>query len=119
MYVTRHIVTITTAADGSGTGYTPVVNGRVLTISYVKATSGSFADSVDFSIETENSKVTIWDEDNVTATKAIYPRAKTHTTGGAENDADVDCIPVANERIKISVEGGGDSKTGTFYVMVG
>lgn len=119
MYVQQYVVLITTDADGNGVGYTPVVNGRVLTISYVKATSGSFADSVDFNIETENSKVTIWDEDNITASKAVYPRAATHSTVGAASATDVDHIPVANERIKISVEGGGDSKTGTFYVMVG
>jgi hypothetical protein len=119
MYVTRHVVAITTAADGSGTGYTPDVNGRVLAISYVKPTTGGYADTVDFDIETELSTVKIWDEDNVTASKAVYPRAATHSTAGAASATDVDHIPVANERIKISVANGGDGGTGTFYVMVG
>ena len=125
MYVTRHVVAITTAADGSGTGYTPDVNGRVLAISYVKPTTGGFADTVDFDIETELSAVEIWNEDNVTASKAVYPRAATHTTAGvgavfaSAGEAVLDYIPVANERIKITVENGGDGGTGTFYVMVG
>lgn len=125
MYVTRHVVAITTAANGSGTGYTPDVNGRVLAISYVKPTTGGYADTVDFDAETELSAVKIWDEDNVTASKAILPRAATHTTAGVAalyasgGAAVLDCVPVANERIKISVANGGDGGTGTFYVIVG
>lgn len=125
MYVQQYVVPITTDTQGAGVGYTPVVNGRVLAISYVKPTTGGYADTVDFDIETELSTVKIWDEDNVTASKAVYPRAATHTTAGVAalyasgGAAVLDYIPVANERIKISVEGGGDSKTGTFYVMVG
>jgi hypothetical protein len=125
MYITPNVVTVTTAADGSGVGYTPVVNGRVLAISYVKPAEGGYADTVDFDIQTEDSAVTIWDEDNVTASKAVYPRAATHTTAGvgavfaSAGEAVLDYIPVANERIKITVENGGDGGTGTFYVMVG
>jgi hypothetical protein len=125
MYITPNVVTVTTAADGSGVGYTPDVNGRVLAISYVKPTSGGYADTVDFDIETELSAVEIWNEDNVTASKAVYPRAATHTTAGvgavfaSAGEAVLDYIPIANERIKITVENGGDGGTGTFYVMVG
>lgn len=125
MYATKHVVTIAVAADGSGEGFTPVVNGRVLAISYIKPTSGGYADTVDFDIATEDSAVTIWDEDNVTASKAVYPRAATHTTAGvaalyAESGAPVlDYIPVCNERIKITVANGGISGTGTFHVIVG
>jgi len=125
MYATKHIVTIAVAADGSGEGFTPVVNGRVLAISYIKPTSGGYADTVDFDITTEDSAVVIWDEDNVTASKAVFPRAATHTTAGAaalyaESGAPVlDYIPICNERIKIAVANGGTSGTGTFHVIVG
>ena len=125
MYATKHEVTIAVAADGSGTGYTPVVNGRVLAISYIKPTSGGYADTVDFDIETEDSLVEIWDEDNVTASKAVFPRAGTHTTAGiaalyaAVGEPVLDYIPICNERIKITVANGGTAGTGTFHVIVG
>lgn len=125
MYATKHIVTIAVAADGSGEGFTPVVNGRVLAISYIKPTSGGYADTVDFDVTTEDSAVAIWDEDNVTTSKAVFPRAGTHTTAGvaalyAESGAPVlDYIPICNERIKITVANGGTSGTGAFHVIVG
>lgn len=125
MYATKHIVTIAVAADGSGTGYTPVVNGRMLAISYIKPTSGGYADTVDFDITTEDSAVVIWDEDNVTASKAVFPRAGTHTTAGvaavyaAAGEPVLDHIPIVNERIKIAVANGGSSGTGAFHVIVG
>jgi len=123
MYITRETVIVTTAASGdgagSGIGYTTVVNGRVLAVSYVKASADSYADTVDFDIETEDSAVEIWDENNVTASKAIYPRAAVSTTAGVASATVVDSIPVAQERIKISVADGGNGKTGTFHVMVG
>jgi len=125
MYATKHVVTIAVDAEGSGEGFTPVVNGRVLAISYLKPTEGGYADTVDFDVTTEDSAVEIWDEDNVTASKAVYPRAATHTTAGAaavyaaEGSPVLDYIPVANERIKITVANGGTSGTGTFHVIVG
>jgi len=125
MYNTKHEVTIAVDESGDGEGFTPVVNGRVLAISYIKPAEGGYADTVDFDIQTEDSAVEIWDEDNVTASKAVYPRAATHTTAGAaavyaaEGSPVLDYIPVANERIKITVANGGTSGTGTFYVIVG
>ena len=125
MYATKHIVTIAVAADGSGEGFTPVVNGRVLAISYIKPSEGGYADTVDFDVTTEDSAVTIWDEDNVTASKAVFPRAGTHTTAGvaavyaAAGEPVLDHIPIVNERIKIAVADGGSSGTGTFHVIVG
>ena len=125
MYATKHVVTIAVAADGSGEGFTPVVNGRVLAISYIKPSEGGYADTVDFDVTTEDSAVTIWDEDNVTASKAVFPRAGTHTTAGvaavyaAAGEPVLDYIPICNERIKIAVANGGAAGTGAFHVIVG
>lgn len=126
MNVIKHIVTVTTgASDGKGSGFTPVVNGRILNIIYTKASSGNYADTVDFVVTTEDTAITIWDQDNVTATATVAPRQATHSTEGlaslyaAEGAAVNDFIYVANERIKISVENAGNSKTGTFTVIVG
>ena len=126
MNVIKHTVTVTTgASDGKGSGFTPVVNGRILNIIYTKASSGNYADTVDFVVTTEDTAITIWDEDKVTATATVAPRQATHSTAGlaslyaADGTAVNDFIYVANERIKIAVENGGNSKTGTFTVIVG
>lgn len=125
MYAVKYRVDITTDESGDGEGFTPVANGRVLAISYVKPDSGGYADTVDFDIETETSLVEVWDEDNVTASKSVAPRMATHTTVGvaavfaSAGEPVLDYIPVANERIKITVENGGNAGAGTFYVIVG
>lgn len=126
MFVTKHAVTITTAADGSGTGFTPVVNGRVLAVAYTKADgTAAFAAGVDLEIKTETTDTLIWDQDDVDASATVAPRQPTHSTAGvaalyaAEGTAVQDYIYVADERIEITIANGGDTKTGTFVVWVG
>ncbi len=120
-YVERHEVTITTAADGTGTGYTEVIRGLIQAIRYVKT---DYADGVDFTITAEGSSLTIWDEDNVNASKTVYPRAATCDTVGvaslyaAAGEPVEDHIPVSEERVKIEIAQGGSGKIGTFHVYV-
>ncbi len=123
MYATRHTVTIVTDGSGDGIGYTPVVNGRILEIVYVKT---DYAAGVDFVVTTEATSRAVWSEENVNASTVRSPRQATHSIVGAalnyndESDEPV-CVPivVADERIKIVVDEGGDTKTGTFHVIVG
>lgn len=121
-YIERHVVTITTAAGGGGTGYTPVVNGFIQAIRYVKT---DYADGVDFDVTAETSGIVIWDEDNVNASKTVYPRAATHDTLGvaslyaAGGEPVETYIPVSTERVKIVVAAGGDTKVGVFHVYIG
>jgi hypothetical protein len=121
-YATRHLVSLTTDGDGAATGYTPEVTGVVRSISYVKT---DFADGVDFTITSDITLQTIWTESNVNAAKTVCPKQATHTTvgvaalyagGGSAVLADV---VVANERIKIVIAAGGDTKTGAFHVVMG
>lgn len=120
-YAERHAVTVTTNGDGDGTGYTPVVTGKVVQITYTKV---DFANGVDFDVTGDRSGVVIWDQDNVNATATVAPRQATHSTGGVAalyavgGTAVNDCVWVANERIKIVVAQGGATKTGTFHVVV-
>lgn len=122
MYAERHAVSLTTAADGSATGYTPVVSGRVLSLRYVKT---DFANGVDFNVTAEQSGETIWAENDVNSSATRYPRAATHSTAGvaalfaAGGAAVNDAIMVANDRIKIAVASGGDTKSGVVHVIVG
>jgi len=116
-----HTVELTTAADGTATGYTPVVSGRVWSITYAKT---DFAAGVDFTITAERAGETLWTEADVNASKTVLPRAATHSTAGvaalyaAGGAAVLEPFVVANDRVKIAVAQGGASKVGTFYVTV-
>jgi hypothetical protein len=121
MFTKRETVTLTTAADGSVIDYSTPVNGRVLSVRYVKT---DFADGVDFAITTETSGQQIWDQDNVNASATKAPRQAVHNTAGvaaeyATGFAIVEPIVVADERIKISITNGGATKSGTFHITIG
>jgi len=127
MYVERHEVAVKTAAGGAGAGYTRVVSGRILAIRYVKDPAATaYADTVDFTITSEATGANIWTEENVDASKTVYPRAQVHSTAGVGLKYDVaGAQPVAEppvvalDRVKVAVAAGGDLKTGTFHVLVG
>lgn len=121
-FVERHIVTITTDAAGDGIGYTPVVTGRIMAIHYVKT---DYAAGVDFTITAEATGETIWQESNVDTSKTVAPRQATHATDGTPSlyagagEPVEDYIALAADRVKIVVANGGDTKSGTFHVVVG
>lgn len=123
MYVRRHTVAVTTAADGSATAYTDTeVNGRVLMIQYVKT---DYADTVDFAITGAITGLGLWTEDNITASTVRAPRQATHSQVGAAllyaagGTAQTEPVYLAGERVKIVLASGGNAKSGTFYITVG
>ena len=117
----RQTVQLTTAADGTVTGFTRPVEGELHAIHYVK---GDFADGVDFTITDEVTGETLWTEANVNASKVVYPRAATHSTDGvaalyAAGGAAVLARPaLARTKVKIQIAQGGNAKSGTFHVLV-
>ena len=121
MAIRRFAVAVTTAADGSYTGYTPYLSGYVQDIEYVKT---NFTDGVDFTITGEATGRTIWTESNVNASTVRAPRQATHTTAGvaslyaAGGTAVQDRIALSRDRVKIVLASGGNATTGTFYVNV-
>jgi len=121
-FVQRHAVAITTAADGSATVYSDQVTGRVLSVRYVKT---DFADGVDFTVTSEATGETIWAESDVNASATRAPRQPTHSTAGvaalfaASGTAVNDYVALANDRVKIVVAAGGDSKTGVVHLTIG
>lgn len=118
-YVTRHTVVVTTDALGDAEVFTNQLTGRLVSISYVK---DDFAAGVDFEITTETTEIDVWKEDDVNATKTVYPRHATHTTAGVANATPGDVllgeIYLAQERLKIVVDDGGNAASGTFYIIV-
>ena len=120
-YAERHSVTLTTDSNGDVTGYTDVVSGRIVTVRYVK---DDFADGVDFVVTSEDSTQAIWSQLNVDASQTVAPRQATHSVAGVASlyagsgEPVEDHIVVANERIKIVVDEGGDTKSGTVIIIV-
>jgi hypothetical protein len=124
MYAERHVVTVTTIADGSATAYSPVITGRIVSIRYVKPAQGGFDNGVGFTITAEATGETIWAEAAVNASATRAPRQATHSTAGvaalfaAGGTAVGDAIVLAQDRVKIVVAAGGNVLTGTFHILV-
>lgn len=116
----RHVVTVTTDADGNAVVYSPVVTGKVAQIHYNKT---DFADGVDFTITSEATGQSIWTETNVNASAIRAPRQLTYTDTGssiayAATFGVYDKITLAKDRIKIAIAQGGNAKTGTFHLVM-
>lgn len=114
-------VSLTTAADGTVTGYSPRVSGKLHSVRYSKI---DFADGVDFTITNETTGEQLWAESNVNASADRYPRAATHSTAGVASlyasggTAVQDRPALANDRIKVVIAQGGNAKSGDFYFYV-
>lgn len=121
MTMRRHVVSVTTASDGSATAYSPYISGKIHAIHYLKT---DFTDGVDFTITAEATAETIWTEANVNAAKACFPRGATHSNAGvaalyASGGVAVnDKIALGRDRVKIAIASGGDAKTGAFHILV-
>lgn len=124
--VIKHAVAITTASDGSATGYTPPCSGFVRAIAYVPHASTPIDTNGDIVISGHVSGIAILTKANIgTTATSWHPRAPTHAVadgaaslyaaGGAAVNT---LVPVANEPVKIVVANGADTKSGTFYVYV-
>lgn len=114
--------TITTAADGSATGYTPVASGKVLAIRYEKI---DYADGVDLVVTVEGTGEAIVTLSDMNAATVVYPRSGIHDTAGAAavfiaaGQAIREPVCIANDRLKFVLAAGGNAKSGTFSVLLG
>lgn len=121
MYVQRLPISLTTAADGSATGYTANFSGRVLGIVYAKT---DFSDGVDFTITLEATAEPILTLTNQNASAVFYPRVQVHDATGVGATLDGtrlmrEPVTAADDRVKVVIAQGGDTKTGTVTVIVG
>lgn len=119
-YAERHAVTVTTIADGSATAYSPVITGKLSQIRYVKT---DFANGVDFTITSEATGETLWTQVDVNSSATVAPRQATHSSAGVAATYDGtravnDMIALANDRVKIVIAQGGDTKTGAFHIVM-
>lgn len=123
-FIQRLAIAVTTAADGSFTGYSDRVTGRIMSIRYVKDGSNGFADGSSITLTAEATGESIWSETAVNASATRAPRQATHSIAGAASlfaaagTAVTDKIALANDRVKVVIASGGNAKVGTFYVTV-
>ena len=121
MQVERHIVPVTTAADGSATVYTPVIRGRVLAIRYLKP---DFDNGHAFPATLEAPGEAIMVGTAVNASATYYPRVGVTDATGAAATLDGtrlarDYVYAGGDRVKIVVAQGGNAKTGAYHVVIG
>jgi hypothetical protein len=125
-YVERHAFDVVTSASGAFTGYSPVITGQIAQYRYVPSTN-NMASTADLDIVGEVTGLIIADQDNIglsAFTKA--PRGPVHDVAGvgrayssaAPLSVVTDIIRVANERLKLTIAQGGDTKNGKFYIWV-
>lgn len=121
MALRRHVVSVTTAADGSATAYSPYLSGYVHEIHYLKT---DFADGVDFTITAEATGETIWTQSDVNAAAVKAPRQPTHSNVGVAalyasgGTAVNDRIALGRDRVKIVIDQGGNAKSGAFHIVI-
>jgi hypothetical protein len=121
MTIRRHVVTVTTASDGSATAYSPVLDGYIHDIEYVKT---DYADGVDFAITSEATGRTLWSESNVNAAAVKAVRQPVYSTAGvaalyaAGGTAILERIGLSRDRVKIVLAQGGNAKVGAFHITV-
>ncbi len=117
----RLVVPVVTAADGSATAYSDVVTGKVSSIRYVKT---DFDNGSTITVTAEATGESIWTEANVNASTSRAPRQATHSTAGAAalyaaaGTAVNDKIALANDRVKIVIASGGNTKSAVFHVVM-
>lgn len=116
MFAQRHTIAVETDAAGAATAYSPNVTGRIHAIVYVK---DDFAAGVDFTITLEATGESLWTDTNVDASETVYPVQKANLGGtGAASTILEQPLIAANDRVKIVIAQGGNTKGGTFHVVV-
>jgi hypothetical protein len=120
----RYKVSVTTAADGSATAYTPRLSGLLYAVHYVPDGTTPYDNTVDMTITSEATGQSLVSRTNVSAAFVANPRVATSDAAGtaalfaAGGTAVQDRIALANDRVKIVLAQGGNAKTGVFHVLV-
>jgi hypothetical protein len=111
-------ISVTTATDGTGTGYGSAVAGAGKVYA-VQLVDGDFADGVDVTItfEEQNYSYPVLVKADFNSDQIVYPRVleALNTDGTA---LATHCKPVAFGRPKVVIAQGGSVKSGSFVIYV-
>lgn len=126
MRVQRIPIAVLTDGSGAFTGYSDVVEGRILQVRYVPDGSTPLDTGADVTITGEQSGVSILAQSNIgTSAYAVAPRQATHDQAaaaslyaGSGEPVETEIV-VGQERIKLVIAQGGAAKAGTFHIYVG
>jgi hypothetical protein len=118
MKVERFTVAAQTATGGGATVFSPPVTGRLASIIYTKDADNAFASTADFTVTVEETGEAVWAESNVNASKTVDPVRLAASTSGVAVSGVYGGIHVHNDRVKIVVAQGGNTRVGTFHVVV-
>jgi hypothetical protein len=119
MRITKYTASVTTTTSSTDNFYTEVANGSIRAVQYVRSTSSPISSTADLSITGEVSGINILTSLSVGAASFIKVPMGTavNTTNGSITA--FMAVPVAEERIKVSVsESTAASLTGTFNIYV-
>ena len=128
MYAQRIRIAPTTDASGDVTAFsTEVITGRVLAMIYTPDGTAPLATGADITVTGDRSAQAVLTKANIgTSAFTSAPRQATHlNTDGtaalyaAAGSPVLDHITLVEERIKLVVAQGGDTKTGTFDFIIG
>ena len=117
MYPQSQTVTITTGvSSGAGTGYTTPINGRILSIRYIK---DSYTGTPSLDVTLETSSAAVLSVASMASSASWRPRSLVQKDTDGTDLSTYEPTYCAGERVKLAVASAGNSKTGTFIVVFG
>lgn len=119
MYADKDIITITTDANGDAVESIKAMNGRILSIDYLKVGT-PFANGVDFVIRNKSTDQVILAAGNVNDDITFVPGQPVNQVADAAEITNAwGPLILADEQVEITIENGGATRTGQFTVKVG
>lgn len=120
-YCLATTITITTSTGGAYTGYTKADSKFVHAIRYKSTDTASTA---DLTITDDKTGIAVLATTNMATNvdATWYPRSQAHTEAGAATGGHTQLIPVGrgtNGGLKIVMAQGGNTKSGTLYIVFG
>lgn len=110
-------ISVTTAADGSATGYSAYTyNARVVLVKYVADGSVPFDNTVDLDFTGNTTGIAVLSKANVSAAATWFPDVAGVALNTTTNIMAWQ-VPIVNELLKLAVAQGGNAKKGSFVVV--
>jgi len=131
MYFTRHYIAVTCDTAGDCTAYSSeLCNGHIRAVRYVIDSSTPIKSTATITITAEASGLAVLAITTSSSNRSLYPVSPVnmssdgaiayYTTAANSVESQTAQIPIAQERLKVVVDGGGTGVTGGgIYAYVG